>query len=100
MSKPRKSELDKTDRCDSIGLPRDTTPEAMAKEFEILRRIGPGDKFAMIFELNENMRSLVKAGVKYRHPDWDDQSVEREVKRLMIGDELFREVYGKVLVEP
>jgi hypothetical protein len=100
MSKLRKSGQDTTGWLDSIGLPRDTTPEAMAKEFEILRRIGPAGRLSMAFELSDNLRSLVEAGVRYRHPQWDDRTVEREVMRLMIGDDLFRKAYGEGQVMP
>jgi hypothetical protein len=70
----------------------DTTPEALAVEARILRRMGPAGRLAMTFELNDNLRSLVEAGVRHRHPDWDNQRVERDVIRLMIGDTLFQEV--------
>ena len=43
----------------------------------------------------DNLRELVAAGVRHRHPLWDERAVEREVIRLMIGDELFRRAYGK-----
>ncbi len=49
----------------------------------------------MTFELGDNLRSLVKAGVRHRHPHWDDRTIEREVIRLMIGDALFRQAYEK-----
>ncbi|OHB63009.1 MAG: hypothetical protein A2Y77_10670 [Planctomycetes bacterium RBG_13_62_9] len=70
----------------------DTTPEALAVELRILRRIGPAGRLAMAFELSDNLRALVEAGVRHRHPDWDDRRVERDVMRLMIGDALFQEV--------
>lgn len=73
----------------------DTSPEALAVQFRILRRMGPASRLAMTFELSDNLRSLVMAGVRHRHPQWDDRAVEREVIRLMIGDELFRRAYGK-----
>lgn len=78
----------------------DTTPEALAKQFEIWRRIGPAGKAAMTFELSDNLRRLVEAGVRHRHPQWDDWMVEREVVRLMIGDDLFQRAYGKDRVQP
>lgn len=73
----------------------DTSPEALAVQFRILRRMGPAGRLAMTFELGDNLRSLVMVGVRHRHPQWDDRAVEREVIRLMIGDELFRRAYGK-----
>jgi len=74
---------------------RDTTPDATAKQFEVLRRIGQAGRAAMTFELGDNLRSLVMAGVRHRHPHWDDRTIEREVIRLMIGDALFRQAFEK-----
>ena len=73
-------------------IPRDTTQEAMLKQYEVLRRIGPMGRAAMTFELSDNVRSMVEAGVRSRHPDWDTARVSREVVRLMIGEDLFRRV--------
>jgi len=73
----------------------DTTSEALAVQYRALRSIGMTGRIAMTFELSDNMRSMVAAGVRYRHPQWDEQTVEREVLRLMIGDDLFREAFGK-----
>jgi hypothetical protein len=73
----------------------DTTAEALAVQYRVLRRIGMAGRMAMTFELSDNMRAMVEAGVRHRHPDWDQPAVEREVLHLMIGDELFREVFAK-----
>jgi hypothetical protein len=78
----------------------DTTPDALAVQLQVLRRIGPAGRLAMAFELSDNVRSLVEAGVRNRHPDWDDPTIEREVIRRMIGDDLFRQAYGKEPIEP
>lgn len=73
----------------------DTTPEALAVQFQVLRRLGPEGRLAMTFDLCDNLRALVAAGVRHRHPDWDDRAVEQEVIRLMLGDDLYRRAYGK-----
>lgn len=78
----------------------DTTADALAVQLQVLRRIGPAGRLAMMFELSDNLRSLVEAGVRHRHPSWDDRTVEQEVIRLMIGDDLFRQAYGKGQTEP
>ena len=73
----------------------DTTPEALAVQFQVLCRLGPEGRLAMTFDLCDNLRSLVAAGVRHRHSEWDDRAVEREVIRLMLGDDLYRRAYGK-----
>jgi len=75
----------------------DTTSEALAVQYRALRSIGMAGRIAMTFELSDNMRAIVADGVRYRHPDWDETAVQCEVRRLMLGDKLYREVYGKDL---
>jgi len=48
----------------------------------------------MTFELSENLRRIVEDGVRHRHPDWDEQAIQRGVAHLMLGKRLFREVFG------
>ena len=75
-------------------IPKDTTVEAMAKQDEILRELGPAGRAAMAFELSDNLRAVVEAGVRSRHPDWEESEVRCEVLRLMLGEDLFRHVHS------
>jgi len=75
-------------------IPSDTSLDAMVEQFNILRRIGIGGRAAMTFELSNSVRRITKSGVRHRHADYTDQQVRREVVRLMIGERLFREVFG------
>jgi len=78
----------------------DTSLEALAAQLRVLRQLGPSGRAAMTFELCDNIRRLVRDGIRHRHPDWDDRSVEREAIRLMIGDSLFQRAYGKEPAAP
>ena len=78
----------------------DTSADALAVQLQVLRRIGPAGRLAMAFELSDNVRSLVEAGVRQRHSDWNDRAIEREVIRLMIGDDLFQRAFGKEPAKP
>ena len=78
------------------AIPLDTTIDAARKQFEILRRLGPEVRAKMTFELSDNLHSLVEAGVRLRHPDFDEQRVQQEVLRLMVGEALFRQIYPDV----
>ena len=71
-------------------LASDTTIEADAVQVRVLRKIGIEGRARMTFQLSNNMRRTVEAGVRYRNPEYDDRQVQREVMRLMIGDKLYR----------
>jgi len=75
-------------------IPADTTIEAVRKQFEILRRLGPEARLKMAFELSDNLRSIVETGVRERNPSYDEQEIRQEVLRLMIGERLYREAFG------
>jgi hypothetical protein len=74
------------------GIPADTTLEAAKKEFEILRRLGPEVRAGMALEMSDGLRRIVEAGIRHRHPDFDEKKVEMEVLRLMVGDKLYRQM--------
>ena len=74
------------------GIPADTTLEAVRKEFEVLRRLGPQVRARMAFEMSDNLRRIVEAGVRHRHPDFDEKKIKLEVLRLMVGDKLYRQI--------
>lgn len=72
-------------------IPADTSIEAARKQFEILRRMDAETRLKMAFELSDNIRSIVEAGVRLRCPQYDEQKVNRQVMRLMIGELLFKQ---------
>ena len=74
------------------GIPADTTLEAARKEFEILRSLGPEVRAKMALEMSDNLRHIVEAGVRDRHPDFDQKKIKLEVLRLMVGDKLYRQM--------
>jgi pimeloyl-CoA synthetase len=77
------------------GIPRDTTRDAFLRQLEVLRRLGIEGRAAMTFELSDNLRQIVKDGVRHRHPDWDEAHVKEEFLRIVLGDRLYDEAYGK-----
>ena len=80
-------------------IPADTTLEAARKQFEILRRLGPEVRLKMAFELSDNLKSIVEAGVRLRHPGYDEQKIKQGVLRLMIGEALFKQIYPDIEIQ-
>ncbi|MEX1367889.1 MAG: hypothetical protein AB1Z98_32470 [Nannocystaceae bacterium] len=68
----------------------DTSPEAA----EILRQrtlsLTPSQRFEEGIKLCMLARQMMRAGIRMRHPDYDEEHVEMALARLLWGDELFR----------
>ena len=48
-------------------------------------------KMRCMFELFELAKLRARMAVRVRHPDWDDEQVERRVRELVTGQPLVRE---------
>lgn len=79
---------------DMKNIPRDTSRDAFLKQIEILRGLGTSGRAAMTLEFSDNLRQIVKDGVRHRHPDWDEARVRQEVLRIVLGDRLYNEAFG------
>jgi hypothetical protein len=74
------------------AIPADTTVEAVRKQFEILRRLTPQKRALISFEISDNIRQNVIAGIKKLHPDFTDTQIKKELLRRTVGDELSRKI--------
>jgi len=74
------------------AIPSDTTVEAARKQFEILRRLTPQKRALISFEISDNIRQNVIAGIKKLHPDFTDTQIKKELLRRTVGDELSRKI--------
>jgi len=74
------------------AIPADTTLEAVRKQFEILRRLTPQKRALISFEISDNIRQNVIAGIKKLHPDFTDTEIKKELLRRTVGDELSRKI--------
>ncbi|MDO8335290.1 MAG: hypothetical protein Q7T74_00715 [Candidatus Saccharibacteria bacterium] len=63
----------------------DTTPEALAVEYNVLSSLSMQDKARMTFELSDNIRDITMAGIRASHPTYNDQQLRRELIRRMHG---------------
>ncbi len=85
----------------SASLPPDTSPEAQAVQDAAYRRMGAYGRVDAAFRLTASARALTAAGVRHRHPDYSDDQVNAAVARLILGDDLVRQVWpDRDLVEP
>lgn len=82
-------------------LPLDTTTSADDEQLTIYRRLGGAERVAIAFRLGALARGLALSGIRRRHPGYDDRTARRALNRLLLGDEIMRQVYPQDdLVEP
>jgi hypothetical protein len=70
----------------------DTTAEADLVQLEAYRRMGGAGRAAVVFRLNDLAREAAMAGIRARHPDYDDERQRLAYARLVLGDETMRKV--------
>jgi len=79
----------------------DTSREAAAIQLEAWRRLGPEVRVALAAEMSDEIREVSLAGIRSRHPDYDDDQAGRALLRLIVGDDLARAAgRGQPLVDP
>jgi hypothetical protein len=68
----------------------DTSPEVEELMYERLRRMTPSQRVEQGARLCKLARQVMRAGIRMRHPDYEDAQVEMALARLLWGDELYR----------
>jgi hypothetical protein len=81
-------------------IPLDTTVDSFARHIEALRKMDISDRAQMMFELSDNLRSIVEAGIRQRHPDYSPDQVQRAALGLTIDKALFNEAFGGGDIQP
>ena len=71
----------------------DTTSESHRRQVEAYRRMGPGRRVELAAEMSDEVWELAAAGVRARNPGYDHEAVRWAVRRMRLGDELFRRVW-------
>lgn len=71
----------------------DTSEDAHALQIEGYRRMGPAARLRTALELTELSRRFLAAGVRKRHPEYDEEQVRLATARLWLGPDLFRRAF-------
>jgi hypothetical protein len=81
--------------------PRDTTLESHEAQLQAYRRLGAGGRARLAAQLSAATRELTRAGIRARHPAYTQEEVELAIRRLLLGDDLFRRAWpGRPLLAP
>jgi len=71
----------------------DTTIEAERIQIEIFRKMKAEQRLKMAISLTQTDRKLLMAGVRKRHPEYNENQIRLAVIRLTLGANLFSTVY-------
>jgi hypothetical protein len=84
-----------------MPIAADTSPEADVLQLAAYRRMGAVGRAQAMFRLTAMAREAAAAGIRRRHPEYDDGHVRRALARLLYGDALIRSAWpGRELLEP
>ena len=75
--------------------PADTSPEAMKVWVEALRRLPPGRKTALVFEMVDFMTALALGDIRRSQPGISEYDALRELAARRYGRELAEKAYPK-----
>ncbi len=53
------------------------------RQLELLRKNSPSDRFLLMAQLIDGQIKALKAGLRYKHPDIDDEELEQCLKSTM-----------------
>ncbi len=83
------------------GRAADTSQAAEAVQLEAYRRLGGMGRAQVMFRLSGLARRVAMAGIRERHPDYDERQVLLAWARLVHGDDLVRAAWpDEALVDP
>ena len=71
-------------------IPADTTADAYRVQIGRYRRLEPAARVQIALEMSEETREVTRQGIRHRHPEYDEAEVEAALRRLILGDELYR----------
>lgn len=72
----------------------DTHLKIETMQFELIRRMPPWKKIAILESLNETVKTLVVAGIRQRYPKVTAEEIRRILAETMLGVKLANKVYG------
>lgn len=62
-------------------------------QIQVYRRMGPEGRLHRAMKMCDEAREIAREGIRARHPEYDEPSVNWALFRLLLGDALFRAAY-------
>jgi hypothetical protein len=79
---------------DSGTAASDTDPEAAVQQSLAHARLGPARRVELAAEMCDDLRSVVRDGIRRRHPEYPEDAVHAAFLRIWLGDDLARSLFA------
>jgi len=76
----------------------DTTPDAARVRLAIYRGMAPARRCGIAARMSVDARAIALAGIRQRHPEYDDDQARLALFRLLLGDVMFLRAYPRAAV--
>jgi hypothetical protein len=73
--------------------PADTSTTAYAVQLARYRQMSGSERVELAVQMSEDAREIARAGIRARHPTYSASDVEHALRRLILGDDLFRRAW-------
>ena len=77
-----------------MAAPKDTSPDAWARQIESLRALTPQERVGLLVTMSDEVREIARDGIRHRHPEWAATQVEAGLAELLLGKALARAAGG------
>ena len=81
-------------------LPCDTHAESAMMQFNVLKKMDISARAEMTFQLSDNLHSIVRAGIKHRHPNYTDRQITQAALSLIMDKDILAQIFGGDEVSP
>ena len=74
-------------------IPHDTQVNSAIRQFDVLKNMDTNARAEMTFQLSDNLRSIVEAGIHQRHPGYNLDEIKQAVLSLVVDRNLIRQAF-------
>lgn len=81
-------------KINSNLLPFDTDKESDTKQLNTLKKMGISARAEITFQLSYNVKTIVNAGIRQRHPDYSPDEITQAALSLIIDKNTLRQAFN------
>ncbi len=81
-------------------LPYDTQEKSAMRQFDVLKKMDISARAEMTFQLSDNLRAIVEAGIRQRHPDYTPDQITQAALNLVMDKDIVSQAFGGRKLSP